>query len=356
MRILFSSSYVYKSHNGAAIFAQLFLKWAEENSHTVDVVSIENNDTFIQVNQQASAFPIIYQKNISKAIYSKIKSLDYSSYDLIYFNNVIESAVSVKKLDHKNIIGFLHDSQYMNDVYPHQTIKRKLFRKILKGIEKRAISKLKKVHTNSEQMLDQINKIYSCPKDKIEFLYFSSLDLHPKVKIPTSHFTILFIKTNYTSGGLFTLLNAVQKLSFPSKVIAVGPAKKDHELIRNKYSEINITFHAYKSRSDIGVLFAESDVFITPAFSEPMGIGNFEAMKMDVPVIGNDIEGIREIAQKSKAILLFKSNDADDLALKIQELKSDDKLKRELIQNGRKFIKEKLAKDIVFEKLNRIIK
>lgn len=354
MRILFSSSFVYKSHNGAAIFAQLFIKWAISNDHHLDVISIETTPDFHHIDEPSSNIPIHYQRKLSKSIYDKIKSLDYASYDLIFFNNIIEASYTLKKLTHSNIQGFLHDSQYMNDVYPHQNIKRKLFRRALKSIEKKAINKLKKVHTNSVQMKKQIHQTYKTPINKISFLYFSSLDLFPKVRIQKEAFTILFIKTNYVSGGLFTLLNACNKLPFPTNIIAVGPDEKSHPEIKSAYPDLSIKLYNYKSRSDIHLLFSETDVFITPAITEPMGIGNLEAMKMDVPVIGNSVEGIKEIGEKSKAILLFKKNDSDDLAKKIIQLNEDDKLKRALIENGRKFIKTHLEKEIIFNKFNQL--
>lgn len=355
MRILFSSSFVFKSHNGAAIFAQLFLQWAKENSHVVDVLSIEENEDFIAVSPPTSSLPILFQKQLSSSIYNRISSLDYKNYDLIYFNNVIEASESIKRLDHPRIYAFLHDSQYMNDVYPLQSFKRKLYRFFLKNIERKSIARLHKVHTNSEQMIQQINKIYNCPLEKLSYLYFTSLDLEPVVKIPHNQFTILFIKTNFLSGGLITLLDAIKTLDFPVRLITVGPTEKAIADLVTKFPSISIENHPYASRSRIKILFAESDLFVTPAFTEPMGIGNFEAMKMEVPVIGNDIEGVSEIARKSQAILLMKPNDSSDLATKISEIKNNDQLRQELILAGRKFLTEHLSKEVIFSRLTEMI-
>ncbi len=355
MRILFSSSFVNQSHNGAAIFAQLFLKWAQRYKHHVDVISIEKNEGFIEVLEPSIKTPIHFQRKLSKAIYQKIKSLNYNSYDLIFFNNIIEAEFTVKNRIHNNVQGFLHDSQYMNDVYPHQSFRRKLFRMILKNIEKRTINKLNKVHTNSEQMKAQIHKFYKTPLNKLSYFYFSSLDLHPKVKMKNSEFSILFVKTNYISGGLITLLNACKTLSFPNKIIAIGPPKEAQKELKNQFPNQSIEFHSYKRRNEIGHLFSQADVFITPAFTEPMGIGNMEAMKMDIPVIGNNLEGVKEIAEISKAILLFEKNNAIDLALKITTLKDDEKLKRNLVINGRKFVEDYLSEDVIFENFQKAI-
>ena len=354
MRILFLSSFVEKSHNGAAIYAQLFIKWAKSKGHQLDVISIERNPEFIQIQEPSTNIPILYHKKLSKKIYEEITKLDYVAYDLIYFNNIIEASHTLKKLSHPNIQGFLHDSQYMNDVYPYQSFKRKIFRNALKRIERKAINVLQKIHTNSEQMKFQIHSVYKSPLVKIEYLYFSSLDLLPKEKVKSEFYTILFIKTNYVSGGLYTLLNACNKLPFSTKVIAVGPDEKHHSEIKSAFPKLTINLHSYKSRSDINTLFAETDVFITPAFTEPMGIGNLEAMSMDVPVIGNSVEGVKEIGEKSKAILLFNKNDSSDLAEKILQIKDDKKLKRSLIENGRLFIKKHLEEKTIFKKYDQL--
>ncbi len=355
MRILFYSSFIHKSHNGAAIFAQLFLQWAEESKHHVDVISIEEKETFIKVEEPISKTPIIFQKQLSKNIYTKICELDFKSYDLIYFNNVIEASHTVKKLEHKNIKAFLHDSQYMNDVYPDQNIKRKYFRRILKNIERKTIKKLKEIHTNSKQMKNQIHSVYNIELNKINYLYFSSFDLEKKESKKNKEFTILFIKTNYLSGGLITLLNACKKLNFKNKIIAIGPDESVHDSLKEKYSSLNLELLSYVPRNKMAIYFSQSDVFITPAFTEPMGIGNLEAMEMEIPVIGNNVEGVKEIAEKSDAILLFEKNNAEDLAIKITELKQNPKLQNQLIENGKRFVKEELNKKRIFQYLDEII-
>ena len=356
MRILFISSFVHKSHNGAAIFAQLFLQWAKENKHHIDVLSTENHPSFIHVAPSKKRFPVLHQYDISHKYYSAIKALDHASYDIIYFNNVIESYYTTLNLDHNNIFAFLHDSQYMNDVYPQQSFKRRLFRYFLRNIERKSIANLAQVHTNSEQMSNQVKLIYDCGSHKVSYFYFSSLDLHPKEKASPDMFTILFIRSNYVSGGLFTLLDACEKLAFPYRLVLLGPPKEDHEQIKSRSSAAEIVLFDYKTRAEIPGVFSQADVFVNSAFTEPMGIGNFEAMKMGVPVIGNDVEGISEIAKASEAILLFNANNAGDLATKITSLKNDTVLKEKLIANGKNFVTNTLSKELIFSALSRLIR
>ncbi len=353
MRILFSSSFIYKSQNGAAIFAQLFLRWAEKRNHEVDVLSIEDHPSFLSI--EKPRYGPLFPLKLSSTIARKIQTLDPTSYDVLYFNNIIEASSSIRRIKHPHIMGFLHDSQYMNDVFPNVTWKRKAFRSILKRIEKRTINGLSKVHTNSQQMKDQIHRVYKKPLSTIDYCYFSSLDAGPLVRVQKEVFTILFIKSNYVSGGLFTLLNACTKLTFPHKIIVVGPPSSHHSKIKADYPTLQLDLHDYAHRDEINLLFARTDVFITPAFTEPMGIGNFEAMQRDIPVIGNDVEGVKEIAQHSNAILLFEKNNSEDLALKIALLKNDQKLSRTLIQNGRNFIMEHINEKIIFQHFDRMI-
>ncbi len=355
MRILFISSFVHKSHNGAAIFAQLFVQWAMENRHHIDVLSTENHPGFIHVAPSNKRFPVLHQYDISYKYYSAIKALDHASYDIIYFNNVIESYYTALKLDHNNIFAFLHDSQYMNDVYPKQSFKRKFFRYFLRNIERKSIANLAQVHTNSEHMSKQVKLLYDCASHKVSYFYFSSLDLHPKKKDTDDIFTLLFIKTNYISGGLFTLIDACNQLNFPYRLIILGPPKKDHDSIKSKVSTNDVIIYDYKSREEIPNLFSRAHVYVNPAFTEPMGIGNFEAMWMEVPVIGNDLEGIAESAENSNAILLFKKNDATSLASKIGELKSDPKLRQNLIDNGKQFVLSKLNRAVVFQQISQLL-
>ena len=81
--------------------------------------------------------------------------------------------------------------------------------------------------------------------------------------------------------------------------------------------------HFMGNRSDVYDLEQEMDGFVYSTIHDTFGIAAVEAMAAGLPVIVNDWEVMKEISKNGQWVTLFKTNDAEDCAEKIEELLND---------------------------------
>ena len=99
-------------------------------------------------------------------------------------------------------------------------------------------------------------------------------------------------------------------------------------------------------RDDLISLLSAAQIFIFPSFYEAFGFPNLEAMKCEVPVITSDIAAIKEIV--GDAAFLVDPCRPQEIALAMEQVVGDSRLRRDLINKGRERVKlftwEKTAK------------
>jgi glycosyltransferase involved in cell wall biosynthesis len=81
--------------------------------------------------------------------------------------------------------------------------------------------------------------------------------------------------------------------------------------------------HFLGKRSDIANVIGSLDVFVLSTLREGSPISVIEAMMMGVPTVLSDIPALREASDDGKYAVLFKTGDADDLAIKLIEVLND---------------------------------
>lgn len=98
---------------------------------------------------------------------------------------------------------------------------------------------------------------------------------------------------------------------------------------------------------DLGHLMRGASAYVFPSLYEGFGIPVLEALASGVPVITADNSSLREVG--GDAAEYFNADDAEELALKIKKVLSDDMLRADMIARGfehvKKFSWEKCAKE-----------
>lgn len=97
--------------------------------------------------------------------------------------------------------------------------------------------------------------------------------------------------------------------------------------------KINILFTGF--RSDTVDILSAMDIFVFPSHSEAFGIALVEAMAMGIPSICSNANGALDIAVDEITSLYFENKNGDDLAVKLQRLINDAKLRVELGKESR---------------------
>lgn len=85
---------------------------------------------------------------------------------------------------------------------------------------------------------------------------------------------------------------------------------------------------------DVRPMFADMDIFVSSARSEPFGLVMVEAMMSGVPVIATRTEGAVEILKHEETGLLVNKEDPQELADAIMRLANDQELRATLAKNA----------------------
>lgn len=83
-------------------------------------------------------------------------------------------------------------------------------------------------------------------------------------------------------------------------------------------------------------LMTQYDILIVPSRREGFGLTAVEGLMVGIPLIASRIDNFTRIIREGETGLLFHPGDANDLALKIKQLLSDEDLRKRLAQEGRK--------------------
>jgi glycosyltransferase involved in cell wall biosynthesis len=99
------------------------------------------------------------------------------------------------------------------------------------------------------------------------------------------------------------------------------------------------------SNEEIGEIYNLADTLVVPSVThrgleEPLGISALEGMATGIPVIASDIGGLREIIRDKVNGLLVPEGKSDAISNALFDLKSDPKMRQQLIENALADIKE----------------
>jgi glycosyltransferase involved in cell wall biosynthesis len=95
-----------------------------------------------------------------------------------------------------------------------------------------------------------------------------------------------------------------------------------------------VHYLGYVPDRDMAALYSAATALVMPTFFGPTNIPIIEAWACDCPVVTSDLRGIRE--QVEDAALLVDPTSVEEIATAIERVVSDDELRRNLAEAGRK--------------------
>jgi len=145
--------------------------------------------------------------------------------------------------------------------------------------------------------------------------------------------------------GIEVIIDAVallpRKQSFRLTIIGDGPLKNE---LKSRSDRLGIgsqvDFLGQIPHPKIPDCLAKAHIFILGSFSEGRPNVVLESMAAGIPVVASNIQGMGELIENQKTGVLFKSGDAHDLSLKIQELIDHPEQLERISHAARSFILE----------------
>lgn len=231
-----------------------------------------------------------------------------------------------------------------------------------------SVKAAKKIITISEATKNDIIKLYSVPRGKIEVIYpgikhtFSTTKSMTKTEIQekyniSDHY-VLFVGTLQPRKNIEKLIEAFalakKSLNDTSKdlqLVIVGKKGWQFESILSAPERFNVEesvkFLDFVPDADLSALYKDAQLFAFPSLYEGFGLPVLEAMRYGCPVLTSNISSLPEAG--GDAAYYIDPGDAKDIAQGIEKLITNPKLRSEMIEKGKKQISkfswEKAAKE-----------
>jgi glycosyltransferase involved in cell wall biosynthesis len=165
-------------------------------------------------------------------------------------------------------------------------------------------------------------------------------------------FVFLYVGRLSPEKGLDMLLHAARELRnrFPGKTAFVFTGGGPYEPVLREAKLDNIILTGFKSGHELSEMYASADCFAFPSGTETFGNAPLEAMASGLPVAGVSGGGVTEFLSHGRNALLCTGGDRDAFTENLVTIMSNNMLRRELVENGRR---EALARDwdIIFDEL-----
>lgn len=119
-----------------------------------------------------------------------------------------------------------------------------------------------------------------------------------------------------------------------------GSATRDLE-VAAAHPSLRGHVHFLGHRDDVPDLMVAADLFALPSLWEGLGGVLIEAMALELPIVGSDIESVREATDDGKAAVLVSPQDPVALASAISKVMTEREERERLTRNGRALYEER---------------
>jgi phosphatidylinositol alpha-mannosyltransferase len=148
--------------------------------------------------------------------------------------------------------------------------------------------------------------------------------------------TIVFVGRLEPRKGVQVLLDAVNRLRTPARLVVVGDGPLRQRVERLTVAGVvEVTLAGRLSDEELARVVAEADILVAPSLKgESFGVVLLEAMAAGTAVVASDLPGYRMAA--GDAARFTPPGDVATLAAVLEELLADDAARHELCERGRR--------------------
>ena len=266
----------------------------------------------------------------------QIKSLKA---DLVHFGMVQQPI-----LYRGNVVTTMHDLTTVRFTNPAKNpVVFKVKQTIYKYVNKRVAKKSRAIITPSEFVKNDVADFTGVHPDKITVTY-ESADMVAATSEPIEELAgqtyIMYIGRPTPHKNLGRLIDAFVELkkTHPNlKLVLAG--KRDtlyeaHEARVKREGIEGVVFTGFVSDEQLRWLYEHTAAYVFPSLSEGFGLPGLEAMKHGAPVVSSNATCLPEIY--GDGALYFDPKKVSDITEKINEVLTNDELKKSLVERGHK--------------------
>ncbi len=317
-----------------------------------------------------------YKYTMSKKI-EKFISVNYIDILHVHDIQIASSVFLANKFFKLDVVLDLHENRpeimkyykHVNSFIGKILIKPKKWKKA----EEVFIKRSNKVIVVTEHAKKELTDRLSIEKEKIVVFpntvsekFYKDFIIDKKISRKYSrNFVMLYIGNTSKRRGLDLVLENIPKIISEIKnfkFVVVGSSSYDRE-IKKKVEYLKIEdyvdlegwkdetlFQSYISSSSIGVSPLESNLHHDTTYANKI----FQYLSLGCPVLCSDVVAQRDLINKYKFGLIFKSGDSDDFLNKVMEMYRDKILLLELKKNAKNAIVNSLNNSLVSKNMVRI--
>ncbi len=158
--------------------------------------------------------------------------------------------------------------------------------------------------------------------------------------------------------GHHILLDAIPSIlqRVPEAVFIFAGNGPQKENIEKKISELGLTgkVRLLGLRKDVPSILKSIDLFVLPTLQEALGTSFLEAMAMEKPVIGTNVDGVGEVIRDGVNGYLVPPNDPAFLAGRIVDVLTDKERSHRMGQQGRSMVAEDFSTEKMCERMHEL--
>jgi glycosyltransferase involved in cell wall biosynthesis len=356
-RILVISDYreYHTTRGEAEIFKQLALQ-----SYPVHILTFKEGkhiDSFLEAGVEITDFHPVKKFDSKEISFIKKVVLDWKADIVFLFNgrSILNGIQACKKLDVKIVL-------YRGDASNLQWFDPSLHLKFYhRSVDKILCNSIGVEETFRRQLFLDKSKLVTINKGhRVEWYEeYPAIDIRKELGLASDVFLAVCVANNRPMKGMPVLLKAYADIPANEKIhlLLIGNDMDDKtnlSLIRKHKMEDRVTILGFKE--DALNIVAACDVKILASIKgESINKSVIEAMAMEIPPIISDIPGNRELVIHEKNGLVFPSKDVAALKNSILRLYNDRELCKQLGQEAKKHVHDKLHIDHTIAEVKKMV-
>src|SRR6266704_275309 len=162
--------------------------------------------------------------------------------------------------------------------------------------------------------------------------------------ISADRFVLLFSGKLIPQKNTLLVLKALEQTPERGRVTFVvlgdGPERSRLEQEGKRLLGANFVLAGFKNQSQLAPYFKAADALVLPSHYESWGLVVNEAMHFGLPVVVSDTAGCAaDLVENRETGILFRSNDASDLAQALRRIIGNESLRGKFSRNARRIIR-----------------